>query len=97
MNFVVSGILFIKFIRLSTLVVQWCTGPHGNDYFIAQWLLQWEANMWRSGGYPDQPGAQGSYGVAEASPRRRLGVQAAVVSGRRARRALGVYGVAARA
>jgi hypothetical protein len=53
--------------------------------------------MWRSGGYPDQPGAQGSYGVAEAAPRRRLGVQAAVVSGRRARRALGVYGVAARA
>ena len=32
--------------------------------------------------------------VIMASPRRRLGVQAAVVSGRRARRALGVYGVA---
>jgi hypothetical protein len=34
--------------------------------------------------------------VIMASPRRRLGVQAAVVSGRRARRTLGAYGVPAR-
>jgi hypothetical protein len=41
--------------KSSIVVVWWCTEPRGNDYFGAQWLLQQEADTWRSGGHLDRP------------------------------------------